>query len=89
MNIGNIITGHVNEFFGLNKDISEERMKICKKCPLYVVRFETELCNSKLFMDPQTDDISLEPEVGYIKGCGCRLKAKTTLPNEECPAGKW
>lgn len=30
MNIGNIITGHVNEFFGLNKDISEERMKICK-----------------------------------------------------------
>ena len=30
MNIGNIITGHVNEFFGLNKDLVRERKKICK-----------------------------------------------------------
>jgi hypothetical protein len=29
MEIGNIVNGHVNELLGLNKDISEERMKIC------------------------------------------------------------
>ena len=24
-----------------------------------------------------------------VKGCGCRLNAKTRVPQDECPAGKW
>ena len=34
-----IVNGHVNELLGLNKDISQERMKICKTCPLYKLSF--------------------------------------------------
>lgn len=47
------------------------------------------MCNRKLYLNPETDDVSLEPKKGYFKGCGCRTKAKTRLLNEKCPAGKW
>jgi hypothetical protein len=60
MNIGNIVKGHVNEFFGLNKDISEERLKICHKCPLCVRRLGREVCNSGLFYNPETGEVSTE-----------------------------
>ena len=88
MEIGNIVKGHVNEFFGLNKDISEERLKICKICPLYLNKFGG-ICNSKLWMDPITEEISFTEQDGYVRGCSCRLLAKTSLPDEQCPAGKW
>lgn len=48
-----------------------------------------EICNSKLWYNPETEDISEIYKDGYINGCGCRLGAKTRLPNESCPAGKW
>jgi hypothetical protein len=89
MEIGNIIKGHVNELLGLNKNISEERKKICKKCPLYTIRLGQEICNNKLFMNPETGDISTENKIGYKRGCGCRINAKTTLPYVSCPLNKW
>lgn len=65
MNIGNIIEGHVNEFFGLNKDISEERTKVCKQCPLYTIKLGTAVCNSSLYLNTKTGDVSTEPKDGY------------------------
>lgn len=47
------------------------------------------MCNSKLWLNPETGDVSDTVRDGYYKGCGCRLDAKTTLINEKCPAGKW
>ena len=40
-------------------------------------------------IDPKTEKISFEPKQGYVAGCGCRLKAKTTLPNAHCVINKW
>lgn len=88
MEIGNIVNGHVNELLGLNKDISKERMKICLKCPLYSPKYGG-LCNNKLYIDPNTNDISIQPKDGYVRGCGCRLKSKTTLLNAKCIIDKW
>lgn len=88
MEIGNIVKGHANELFGLNQDISEQRIEVCKRCPLYSNKLGG-MCNDKLFLDPETGDVSTKKLLGYIQGCGCRLKAKTTLINEECPVGKW
>jgi hypothetical protein len=48
-----------------------------------------EVCNSKLWYNPETEDVSTVQKDGYSNGCGCRLKAKTTLPNATCPVGKW
>lgn len=88
MEIGNIVKGHANELLGLNKNIAEERMKICKECPIYSSKYGG-LCNNKLYFDPETDEVSTTNLIGYVKGCGCRLKAKTTLKHEHCPANKW
>lgn len=86
--LSDIIKGHTNEFLGLNEDISAKRMTICRKCPIYSPSFGG-LCNDKLWIDPKTEKISFEPKQGYVAGCGCRLKAKTTLPNAHCVINKW
>lgn len=88
MEIGNIIKGHVNEVLNKNGDISKQRMQICLECPIYSTRFGGQ-CNGKLYLNPKTNDISLERKQGYFKGCNCRLNAKTRIKAEKCPAGKW
>ncbi len=88
MEVGNIVSGHINELLGLNKNLSEERMKICLKCPIFSQKLGG-ICNNKLWINPKTDDVSLNKKPGYVQGCGCRLQAKTTLNNEHCPVNKW
>lgn len=88
MEIGNIVKGHINEALGLNKDLSKSRMQICYSCPLYSDKFGG-LCNSKLWLNQLTGDISTINKPGYKNGCGCRLQAKTKLSNAVCPLGKW
>ena len=90
MGLGAILNGHTNEMLGLNQNISDTRLKICRKCKLYKKSsMMGEICNSKLWINPINEDVSIEQKDGYIKGCGCRLKAKTTLPNSSCVIGKW
>lgn len=84
-----IVNGHVKELLGLNVDLYSNRIKICKQCPLYKNTFIGEICNSKLWYNPITKDVSLNKKDGYVNGCGCRLRAKTTLINSKCPINKW
>lgn len=72
----------------LNKEVSEKRMKICRACPLYTIKFGGT-CNSKLYLNPNTGEVSPFPKNGFIKGCGCVLQKKTLDPIGGCPAGKW
>ena len=88
MNVGQIVTGHVSEMLGLNTDISKNRLDICKQCPLFLNQIGG-ICNPRLWLDPKTDDVSSIELNGYVKGCGCRLKAKTRLTNAICIANKW
>lgn len=88
MEIGQIVKGHVNEFLGLNKDLSTGRLAICHKCPLYSEKYGG-LCNDRLYLNEETGDLSLVWQPGFKKGCGCRLSAKTTLSNATCPLDKW
>ena len=46
-------------------------------------------CNSKLWLNPETNDTSIDAKDGYVKGCGCRILAKIRVAAESCPAGKW
>jgi hypothetical protein len=89
MDIGAIIGGHTNELLGLNKELSERRMAICKKCPLFKKTIVGYVCNSKLWLDLKTGETSLIKKDGYRNGCGCRLDAKTTVVDASCPIGKW
>ena len=88
MEIGQIVQGHVNELLGLNESLKDKRMKICLKCPLYKDTLGG-ICNSNLWLNPKTNEISTEQEMGYYRGCGCRLQAKTTLTTASYKIKKW
>lgn len=87
-NIVDIIDGHIREFANIGEDLSKSRLKICYRCPLYSPKLGG-ICNSKLWLDPNTEDVSTYSKPGYIRGCSCRLNPKTRLPNAKCVAGKW
>lgn len=84
----NIVGGAVNSVFGINKEMSDKRMSICKKCPLFSVKLGG-MCNNRLLLNPNTNNVSVNEKEGYYRGCGCKLSFKTSVPSEECPAGKW
>jgi hypothetical protein len=35
VNVKQIVEGHVNELLGREQELSQSRLKICKKCSLY------------------------------------------------------
>jgi len=87
--IKDIIGGHFNELFNREEQLSNERLAICKVCPLYHKSFLGWVCNPDLWLNPQTGDTSYTEKPGYFKGCNCRLHAKTRKPEAHCPSGKW
>ena len=64
-------------------------MNICKACPLYKKLAVGAICNNKLWINPNTNETSPQPMIGYFKGCGCVLGSKWKGTNSHCPAGKW
>ena len=71
----------------MNVQNIEERKRICQECRIYnPIR---ELCNPKLWINPDTNDVSTKPKAGYIKGCGCHTTIKMRNLNNHCIAGKW
>ena len=88
MNIVDIVNGHTKAIFNLEEDLSKNRLQICYSCPLYSKRMGG-ICNSRLWLNVNTGDVSTKSKPGYIRGCSCILNAKTRLSNQKCPAGKW
>lgn len=88
MNIIDIATGHVKNLLNLDEDLSKSRLRICYSCPLYSNKFGG-MCNDKLWLNPNTGDVSIKSKPGYKRGCGCLLLAKTRLLNVKCPVEKW
>lgn len=84
-----IVEGHLNEITGNNQSLSEKRLEICKRCPLYKDAFGGQ-CNPRYWLNPETGDVSTYRRGdNYYKGCGCRLQAKTRVVKAKCPAKKW
>ena len=88
MNIIDIANGHVKEVFNINEDLYKKRLQVCYRCLLYSKKLGG-ICNNKLYMNPNTGDVSTKPKDGYIRGCGCLLLRKTAIANSTCPLGKW
>lgn len=65
----------------------EEREKICKQCP--ILEPTRRVCNPKLYLNPDTNEISLVPKPGFIRGCNCAVFIKMRNLNNHCIAGKW
>lgn len=86
-----IIKGHFNELFGREDELSEERLAICRQCPLFNPNHPIKgmECNPALWISPETGEHSTSYLPGYVKGCGCRLAAKSRVEDAHCPAQKW
>lgn len=88
MELGQIIHGHFNEITGQHKNLKHERIEICKTCPIYSPILGG-ICNNKLWINSDTQDVSTVQKDGYVRGCGCRIQAKASLPNAKCIINKW
>ena len=89
MGIRQIIDGTIKEIKNENVDLRNERMSICKECPLYLNTLLGPVCNSNRYLNLEDKTTwSTQPKAGYKKGCNCRLDAKTRLVGSKCPAGK-
>ncbi len=78
-----MIMGNVN-------DLAEERMAICKKCPLYKDDPDRgEICNPNKYLSPDGEKYSYFKKDGWVKGCSCHLPLKWARQNSHCPAKKW
>ena len=64
---------------------TDERLSICRKCPIY----SNGNCNPKLYLNPDTNEVSITPKSGYIRGCGCYVLVKARNQYNHCIAGKW
>jgi hypothetical protein len=86
MEIGNVVKGNASKLVGADVDLPAARKEICKKCLIYS---REGLCNNKLYLNPETNDVAVEPAEGYVRGCGCVIDVKTKNPTSHCPAKKW
>lgn len=65
----------------------DERLAICNNCPIYDPLGGR--CNSNLWINPDTDEVSTYAKIGYVRGCNCVLRIKARNPHNHCIAGKW
>ena len=63
----------------------DERLAICNRCPIY----NNGRCNSNLWINPDTDEVSTYSKPGYVRGCNCLMRVKAANINNHCVAGKW
>jgi hypothetical protein len=63
------------------------RLKICEHCGIYDSM--RKVCNGSLYINPETNDVSINKKEGYIKGCDCYIPRKVLNAQAKCPAGKW
>lgn len=68
--------------------MEKKRLQICYACPLYSIK-NGGICDSKIWINVNTGEVSKEKKDGYENGCGCKLKYKVNNPNSICPIGKW
>ena len=62
-----------------------DRLEICDKCPIYT----NGRCNSSLWLNPETNEVSTYSKPGYVRGCNCVIKIKARNFHNHCIAGKW
>ena len=56
-------------------------------CPIF--RPYDKICNSNLWINPKTNEISERFKNGYVRGCGCHLIYKWRNANAHCIINKW
>ena len=82
-----IAQGYTNWALGKEEELSQERMKICKECPLYNV--SKDKCDGSRGINTKTGEIVKYPGKDVVMGCGCYLNKKTRVMSAKCVLNKW
>lgn len=85
--IKQIAEGWTNYVLGKETELSQKRLKICKKCPLYEEK--SDRCDGNKCYNKETGEISKFPQKGFICGCNCYMKKATRSVSKKCNLGKW
>lgn len=67
---------------------AEERLSICKKCPLWTVLDSGPVCDSSKYINSE-QQVSYIAKPGYVKGCACHMEYKVRNPNAHCIVNLW
>ena len=74
----------------MNNDLKEKRLAICEQCLLYKIdEFYGPVCNKSKYISPDGTKASYFRKPGWMSGCGCTLRLKTSNPNSHCIINKW
>ena len=82
-----ITKGLLDAILKRGEALKEERISICKSCPLYCNTPLGEWCTPFIYVNDE-GETSSEYKEGYINGCGCYLNGKTRGIDNECPLKK-
>ena len=68
---------------------AEERLEICKKCPIMRMTEYGMKCDDRKWISPDGKEGSFLKKDGWKKGCGCMLQYKVRTQTNHCIAGLW
>lgn len=89
MSAKQIVEGIFNNLTNRKEELYEERIKVCRLCKLYYVdRIFGEICNPRVYINPNTNETSKKEKPGFVHGCGCSLNSKCRVPQAKCPIGR-
>lgn len=90
LNIPQVINGTIKNVLNQNDDLYQERIKVCKECKLIKTdKIFGEVCNPSLYINPETNEASKTPKLGFLNGCGCILRSKCRVVEAKCPLNRW
>ena len=74
----------------VDEELYNERLEICRACPLGLETARGLICNPKLYINKE-DKISVSkfPKIGYVRGCSCCITNKAYHEHSKCIVGKW
>ena len=72
-----------------NTDFVEERLEICRNCPIMRMTEFGMKCDERKYISPDGTRGSFFSKPGWKKGCGCYLSKKAIDINKHCICGKW
>lgn len=85
---GKILKGIGQMITNSNKELYNERLAICKKCPLYTDSLLGMICSDKKYINNE-GKVSYVPKPGYVRGCACIIAAKARGKENHCVVNKW
>jgi hypothetical protein len=89
MSIGEVIEGTYKNIMNRDEELYLQRIAICHKCKLLKKdKIFGEICNSTIYLNPTTNELSPIPKPGFQHGCGCVINSKTRILDTECPLKK-